>query len=65
VITFVSRAIMLVICIPLGLTLISLYEAGSFGGVQILWLTITGLLILASIVVGQIMQRKIQQNKAV
>ncbi len=60
VITFVSRAIMLFICMPLGLTLVSLYQAGELGGVAILWLTITGLLILASIIAGQIMIRKIQ-----
>ena len=63
-ITFASRAIMLVICIPLGMTLISLYEAGEFGGVQILWLTITGLIILSSIVLGQVMNHRIQMRKA-
>lgn len=62
-ITVVSRAIMLVGCIPLGMTLISLYEAGEFGGVQILWLFFTGLIILGSIVFGQIMKRKIQTRK--
>lgn len=63
VITVLSRAIMLVVCIPLGMTLISLYEAGEFGSVQILWLTFTGLLILASILVGQITHHKIQSKK--
>jgi uncharacterized membrane protein YdjX (TVP38/TMEM64 family) len=62
-ITFVSRGIMLLICIPLGMTLISLYEAHEFGGVQIMWLFFTGLIILGSIITGQIMQKKIQARK--
>lgn len=62
-ITVISRAIMLVICIPLGMTLISLYQAGELGGVQIMWLFFTGLIILFSIVFGQIMNKKIQARK--
>ena len=64
IITFISRAIILVICIPLGMTLISLYEHGELGGVQIMWLTITGMIILGSIVFGQVMNHRIQARKA-
>ena len=62
-ITFVSRAIMLVICIPLGMTLVTLYEANEFGGVQIMWLFFTGLVILFGIISGQLINRRIQLNK--
>lgn len=57
-ITMVSRAIMLVICIPFGMTLISLYEHGEFGGVQIMWLMFTGIAVLLSVILGQILNYK-------
>lgn len=64
-ITFISRAIMLFICIPLGMTLISFYNNGEFGGVEIMWLTFFGLTVLSGVVVGQIINHKIQANKKI
>lgn len=62
-ITIISRAILLFICIPFGMTLITLYEAGELGGVQIAWLAITGVVVLLGIVVGQIQSKKIKLRK--
>ena len=59
-ITLISRAILLIICIPLGMTLVTLYNSGEFGGVAIMWLTFTGLVILAGTIIGQIWNRKIK-----
>lgn len=61
-ITFVSRAIMLVGCIPFGMTLITLYESGEFGGVQIMWLMFFGIIVLVGIVFGQIMSKRIKNR---
>lgn len=62
-ITIISRGILLIICIPFGMTLVTLYESGEFGGVELAWLSITGLVILFGIVVGQIQTRKIKSRR--
>ena len=61
-ITFISRAVMLIGCIPFGMTLITLYESGEFGGVQVMWLLFFGMIVLAGIVFGQIMNKRIKQR---
>lgn len=63
VITTISRAIMLVICIPFGITLINLYESGELGGVEIMWLAFTGVTLLAGIIVGQLFTRRVHKRK--
>ena len=62
-ITFVSRGIMLFICIPFGMTLITLYESGEFGGVQLTWLAITGMVILTGTIIGRIKTKKIKTRR--
>ena len=62
-ITTISRGILLVICIPFGMTLVSLYNSNSVGGVEVMWLSVTGLVILSSIIVGQILDKKIKNTK--
>jgi len=61
-ITFISRSIMLVACIPFGLTLITLYNSGEIGGVQVMWLLVFGVIVLAGIVFGQIMSKRIKNR---
>jgi|LGOV01.1.fsa_nt_gb uncharacterized membrane protein YdjX (TVP38/TMEM64 family) len=65
IITLVSRAIMLIGCIPFGMTLITLYESGEFGGVQVMWLIIMGVVILLGVVFGQIANNKIKSSKTI
>jgi uncharacterized membrane protein YdjX (TVP38/TMEM64 family) len=62
-ITFVSRALMLVGCIPFGMTLITLYKSGEFGGVQVMWLLLFGMIVLAGIVFGQMMNKRIKRRE--
>ena len=62
IITAVSRSILLFICIPFGVTLVKYYNSGELGGVTVLWLSITGLVILLGIILGQ--QTKRQVNNA-
>ena len=64
-ITLISRAIMLIGCIPLGITLITLYESGEFGGVQIMWLSVMGIVIIVGTVFGQIVNNKIRTSKTI
>lgn len=61
-ITMVSRGLLLFICVPFGITLINYYNNGVFGGVEVLWLSIMGLVVLASIVAGQIITKRIKYN---
>ncbi len=61
-ITMISRGLLLLICVPFGMTLISYYNSGEFGGVEVLWLSIMGLVVLASIIIGQIVTKKIKYN---
>ena len=58
-VTLISRFLMLIFCIPFGMTLITLYNSGELGGVQVAWLLIFGIIVIAGIVVGQKMNRKI------
>ena len=60
-ITVVSRAVLLVICIPFGSTLVSYYNTGTVGGVTVLWLSITGFVVLGSILVGQKTSRSVSR----
>ena len=62
-ITLISRAILLFICIPFGMTLVTLYESGEFGGVELAWLAITGVVVLAGIVTGQVQTRRIKARR--
>lgn len=52
-ITLISRGLLLVICIPFGKTLVNYYNNGLSGGVTVVWLSITGLIVLGSIIIGQ------------
>jgi uncharacterized membrane protein YdjX (TVP38/TMEM64 family) len=64
-ITLISRFIMLVFCVPFGMTLITLYESGQLGGVQVAWLLVFGTVVIAGIVVGQKINKKVEdQNRA-
>ncbi|AIO19521.1 SNARE associated Golgi protein [Candidatus Izimaplasma bacterium HR1] len=58
-VTLISRLLMLIFCLPFGMTLITLYESGELGGVQVLWLLIFGTIVIAGIVVGQKINKKI------
>lgn len=62
IVTLVSRFLMLVFCLPFGMTLITLYESGELGGVQVAWLLIFGIIVIAGIVVGQKMNNKINKQ---
>ena len=56
---------MLVFCVPFGMTLITLYESGQLGGVQVAWLLVFGIIVIAGIVVGQKINKKVEdQNRA-
>lgn len=61
-ITTISRALLLFICIPFGMTLVTYYNSGVMGGVEIMWLSTTGLVILAGVILGQFFSKKIQAN---
>ena len=62
VVTLVSRFLMLVFCLPFGMTLITLYESGELGGVQVAWLLVFGMIVIAGIVVGQKINNKINKQ---
>lgn len=62
-ITLVSRFIMLILCIPFVMTLLSLYETGQLGGVQVVWLLIFGTVVIFGIVVGQKIKLNIDSNQ--
>ena len=59
-ITCISRGLLLIICIPFGMTLVTYYNSGMVGGVEVAWLSITGLIVLASVIGGQVVNRKIR-----
>lgn len=61
-ITFASRAIMLIACIPFGMTLITLYNTGEFGGVQVMWLLVFGVIVLFGIIFGQVINKRIKNR---
>ena len=61
-VTLVSRFIMLILCIPFVMTLITLYESGELGGVQVVWLLAFGTVVIFGIVVGQKINKKISMN---
>ena len=64
-VTLISRFLMLVFCVPFGMTLITLYESGQLGGVQVAWLLVFGIIVIAGIVVGQKINKKVEdQNRA-
>ena len=58
-VTLISRFLMLVFCVPFGMTLITLYESGQLGGVQVAWLLVFGIIVIAGIVVGQKINKKV------
>ena len=62
VVTLVSRFLMLIFCLPFGMTLITLYESGELGGVQVAWLLIFGIIVIAGIVVGQKINNRINKQ---
>ena len=62
VVTLVSRFLMLIFCLPFGMTLITLYESGELGGVQVAWLLIFGIIVIAGIVVGQKINNNINKQ---
>jgi uncharacterized membrane protein YdjX (TVP38/TMEM64 family) len=59
-VTLVSRFIMLILCIPFVMTLITLYESEQLGGVQVFWLLVFGTVVIIGIVVGQKRNSKIE-----
>ena len=58
----ISRFLMLVFCVPFGMTLITLYESGELGGVQVAWLLIFGTIVIAGTVVGQKINKKVENQ---
>lgn len=62
-ITLVSRAFLLFICIPFGMTLLTLMNEEGSGSVHMGWLTVTGVVVLGSVVFGQVMKKKISINQ--
>lgn len=62
-ITTISRAILLFICIPFGMTLVTLMDDNLSGGVTVMWLSFVGIVIMVSIVLGQVISRKINARK--
>lgn len=64
-VTLLSRFLMLLFCLPFGMTLITLYESGELGGVQVLWLLIFGTIVIAGIVIGQKMNQNIEDKNEV
>jgi len=62
IVTLVSRFLMLIFCLPFGMTLITLYESVELGGVQVAWLLIFGIIVIAGIVVGQKINNKINKQ---
>ena len=63
-VTLISRFLMLIFCIPFGMTLIALYEAGEFGGVQVAWLLVFGTIVIAGMVIGQKINHKIEHQES-
>ena len=61
-VTMISRFLMLVFCVPFGMTLITLYESGELGGVQVAWLLIFGTIVIAGTVVGQKINKKVENQ---
>lgn len=61
-VTLVSRFLMLIFCLPFGMTLITLYESGELGGVQVAWLLIFGIIVIIGIVVGQKINVRIEKQ---
>lgn len=62
-ITLTSRALLLFICIPFGMTLLSLLNSQGHGEVEMLWLTITGIIVIVCVVFGQISKKHIRNKK--
>ena len=62
-VTLISRFIMLILCIPFVMTLLTLYESGQLGGVQAAWLLVFGTVVIFGIVVGQKLNLKIETNQ--
>lgn len=60
-ITSISRGLLLFICIPFGTTLVNYYNKGLSGGVTVMWLSITGIVVLMSIILGQRAKKSIKQ----
>lgn len=57
-VTLVSRFIMLILCFPFVMTLITLYDSGQLGGVQVVWLLVFGTVVIIGIVFGQKLTQK-------
>ena len=62
-VTLVSRFIMLVLCMPFVMTLITLYDSGQLGGIQVAWLLIFGTIVIIGIVVGQKLNNKMEVTR--
>lgn len=57
-VTLVSRFLMLILCFPFVMTLITLYDSGQLGGVQVVWLLVFGTVVIIGIVFGQKLTQK-------
>lgn len=64
-VTLVSRFIMLLFCMPFVLTLITLYNSGEIGGIQVLWLLVFGTVVILGIVIGQKINPKSDEKQLV
>lgn len=64
-VTLVSRFIMLILCIPFVITLTTLYESGQLGGIQVVWLLVFGIVVIIGIVLGQKLNKRIEEKQEV
>jgi hypothetical protein len=56
---------MLILCMPFVMTLLTLYESGQLGGVQVLWLLVFGTIVIVGIVVGQKLKTRVEEKKVI